>query len=87
MLNEIELKQQVTELFGGVGVFLDSEVGKEAITTEMDSLQFISLICDIEEKFGVTFSDEELVIEDYSSINEFIDIVMLKIRIKVVKEK
>jgi len=41
---------------------------------EMDSIQYISVLVALEEQFGITISDEDLLIES-PSINTFVDIV------------
>ena len=59
---------------------------KEKITlkskfTELsiDSLSFIELIVRIEDEFNITFSDDELDINLYPSVKEFINLVKGKV--------
>lgn len=76
MKEDINLKESILGLINDVGVDIDEN---EEIRIEMDSLQFVSLICDLEGTFDIVFSDEELLPEKYQNINEFITYVENKI--------
>lgn len=78
MLGRENVKKQVLEMLGSIGVDLE-ESNDESINVELDSLQFISLICDLEEKYGIRFEEDELIMEKYESMNAFIDVVVDKI--------
>lgn len=78
MLDRENVKKQVLEMLGAIGVDLE-ENNDEHIVVELDSLQFISLICDLEEKYGIRFTEEELIMGKYESLNMFIDVVVAKI--------
>ncbi|MCI9488755.1 MAG: acyl carrier protein [Dorea sp.] len=76
MKEDINLKESILGLINDVGVDIDEN---EEIRIEMDSLQFVALICDLEGTFDIVFSDEELLPEKYQNINEFITYVENKI--------
>lgn len=77
MLTE-EIRAEVIELFSNVGV----ETGFEDasfVQDELDSLQFISLVCDLEEKYGISFSDGEIVLDENETMGELIEMITDKI--------
>lgn len=76
MKEDINLKESILGLINDVGMDIDEN---EEIRIEMDSLQFVALICDLEGTFDIVFSDEELLPEKYQNINEFITYVENKI--------
>ena len=46
----------------------------------LDSLAFVELVVFIENNFGFQFEDEELIIENFKSINTIINVVEKKVR-------
>lgn len=78
MLDKEEIKLEICKLFEALGIF-DIESQESKLEEEMDSLQFISLICDLEDKYGISFLDEELLIDNYKDTREFVDFVTEKI--------
>lgn len=38
----------------------------------LDSLNFVKLIVDLEEEYGVTIEDEELLIENFNSVKDIV---------------
>lgn len=89
-----EIKYELIEMINNVGVdikendFLD-------LQTVMDSLQFVALICDIEERYGIQFIENELLMDNYKTFIEFVNYVVHKINLgkggkideKIKKEK
>lgn len=73
------MKEEILKVINDVGVNLE---GDEEISVEMDSLQFIAVICDLETKFEIVFSDDELSPDKYINVNEFIQCVEKKIILK-----
>ncbi|WP_138373774.1 MULTISPECIES: phosphopantetheine-binding protein [Oscillospiraceae] len=73
------MREEILEVINNVGVNLE---GEEEISIEMDSLQFVALICDLESKFEIVFSDDELFSDKYANVNEFIQCVERKIVLK-----
>ena len=49
------------------------------VADDFDSLQFIALICDLEEKYGISITEEELILDNYENLNQFVDLVVRKI--------
>lgn len=78
MLSKEEIKRDVYEVFDAIGIIWE-ENQRSNIEEEMDSLQFISLICDLEDKYGIIFSDEEILIQNYGGIESFVELVSDKI--------
>ncbi len=78
MLSKEEIQRDVYEVFSALGIVLE-ENQKNNIEDEMDSLQFISLICDLEDKYGIVFSDDEILLQNYEGIESFVDLVSDKI--------
>ncbi|MBI5978592.1 phosphopantetheine-binding protein [Clostridium perfringens] len=41
----------------------------------LDSLQFITFICDIENEFDIEIPEENLIISNFESFNDFIELI------------
>ena len=74
-----EIKAEVIQMFYDVGVVIDDDANADVVADEFDSLQFIALICDLEEKYGISISEEELILDHYDNLNQFVDLVVQKI--------
>ncbi len=46
----------------------------------IDSLSFVELIVEIEDNFGISFSDEELSIYAWETVNDFVNAVEQKLK-------
>ncbi len=46
----------------------------------IDSLSFVELIVETEDKFGIAFSDEELSIYAWETVNDFVNAVEKKLK-------
>lgn len=46
----------------------------------IDSLSFVELIVETEDKFGIAFSDEELSIYTWETVNDFVNAVEKKLK-------
>ncbi|EML6324632.1 acyl carrier protein [Bacillus cereus] len=56
----------------------DIDLNEDLSSIGLDSLVSVSLIVELEEKFGITFDDDELIFENFSNIKKIIDIVESK---------
>lgn len=75
MLNRQEIKNKLYELLDEIGVIETDEEGNQALLGSMDSIQFISLIVEIEECFNIEIPDEYLVTELFENDEHMIDII------------
>lgn len=75
MFSREKVKSKLFEIADGLGIVDESEEKK--ITVEgMDSIQFISMIVEIEECFDIEVPDEFLVPEFFEDEEHLIDIIM-----------
>ena len=74
-----EIRAEVIQMFSDVGVVIDDNTNADVVADDFDSLQFIALICDIEEKYGISITEEELILDNYENLNQFVDLVVRKI--------
>lgn len=72
------MNNEIIELMKNVGVHIDNQTSEE-IYEDIDSLQFVALICDIEDKYGINLTDEELLLDNYENWGEFIKFIEEKI--------
>ncbi len=79
-MNSEEIKNEIEQMCESVGFIVPSDDNAElSLQEEMDSLQFISLICDLEERYNIEFVDEELIPDSYKNYESFINIILNKI--------
>ena len=74
-----EIRAEVIQMFSDVGVVIDDNTNADVVADDFDSLQFIALICDLEEKYGISIAEEELILDNYENLNQFVDLVVRKI--------
>ena len=74
-----EIRAEVIQMFSDVGVVIDDNTNADVVADDFDSLQFIALICDLEEKYGISITEEELILDNYENLNQFVDLVVRKI--------
>lgn len=43
----------------------------------MDSVFFISIIIELENKFGIVFPDDVLIMDNFKKINEIVDLIII----------
>ncbi|MFQ9984828.1 MAG: phosphopantetheine-binding protein [Lachnospiraceae bacterium] len=70
-----EIEEGLLKLLGENGFELQNEDQKEDVLLDMDSLQFISLIADIEEFFGIVIPDEFLIQSEQVYLFNFVEMV------------
>ena len=75
MLNRQEIKNKLYELLDEIGAIETDEEGIRTLLGSMDSIQFISLIVEIEECFNIEIPDEYLVTELFENDEHMIDII------------
>ncbi|MCY7079216.1 acyl carrier protein [Streptococcus oralis] len=71
------IKEMVIELIGGELAISDEEIYYDTDLTlyGLDSLNVILLIISIEEKYNISFADEKLLLENFSTINNIFKII------------
>ena len=74
-----EIRAEVIQMFSDVGVVIDDNTNADVVADDFDSLQFIALICDLEEKYGISITEEELILDNYENLIQFVDLVVRKI--------
>lgn len=75
MLSSEKVKSQLFEIADGIGLVDENEEQKLNVE-EMDSIQFISLIVEIEESFDIEVPDEYLVPELFENEEHLVDIII-----------
>ena len=75
-MNRTEITEKLQEIFRDI-FFDDAIVLRDDMTSkdieDWDSLTHINLITDIEAKFGITFTTDEIV--NTKNVGEFIDVI------------
>lgn len=79
MLSREEVKSKLFEIVDGHG-FVDENEKKKITVEEMDSIQFISMIVEIEECFDIEIPDKYLVPESFEDDEHMVDIIMQLMR-------
>lgn len=66
------IREEIIQMIENVGV--DIEISdNNNLHVEMDSLQFVALICDIENTYNISFDLYKLSTESFNNIDEFIE--------------
>ena len=79
-MENIEVKEQVIKiilkLFDGYGIEPESVANVDLISDlGMDSIQFISLVVEIEQYFHITIPDEKLSMENFRTVEAIVNII------------
>lgn len=69
------MKEQIIEFFNSIG-YKFTENG-ELDLEEIDSVQFISMIIELEETFEIEIPDEYLLMEFYQSLESIQNVIMI----------
>lgn len=69
------MDQRLKTIFGNNGYPIDD--GEEDIQLQLDSLQFISIMCDIENEFEVAVPDELLTGEGLDTFRDILNAVQV----------
>ncbi|MCP1311562.1 acyl carrier protein [Paenibacillus tyrfis] len=81
MMTKSEIKSLIEGILDGVleqnnqQYDLDQELGQLGL----DSMKSVALVIDLEEQFDIIFEDEELLVENFSSLQKIIEIVECKL--------
>lgn len=71
------IRKTIIDCLENIGIFLDDEDGDENICDYgMSSLDYILLICDIEESLSIEMPDDYLNIQKVVSINKLANIAL-----------
>lgn len=76
-MEELAIKNILIEVFENNGIYIDPTEEDDINISNyiLDSIQFISTIVAIEEKFDIEIPDDLLIIETFNSFNHLIDII------------
>lgn len=66
----MDTNQIVKEVLEGIGV--DTEL---SLKDQIDSMMFISMICELEDKFSVEIPDEYLNMDNFQSIDSIVSVI------------
>ncbi|GFN32225.1 acyl carrier protein [Paenibacillus xylaniclasticus] len=70
-----ELKNKVIQIIEAVTATDQSELGADDEIIQLDSMKTIVLITQLEEEFGILVEDNDMLFENFSSINKICAIV------------
>ncbi len=76
------IKEKIVKIIGESSGYEEGEISKVSnlISDEIiDSLGMIELISLLEKEFNVIFSEDDLVLENFETLNKIIDLIELKI--------
>lgn len=72
----MDVRKEVIDAFSNVGVVLDESNKQDNLSDLInESMVYVSLIVEIEEKLGIEIPTEYLIIDSFSNIDSFIDIM------------
>lgn len=71
-MNE-KIREKLMNIFKENGYLVDAE--NECVQLELDSLQFISILCDIENDFDISIPDEYLSGNGLNTFWDFLEVV------------
>ncbi len=68
------MDKKLYNIFSNIGIDLELvDISQATLVSVCDSLQYMSLICDIEDEFGIVMSEELLVFDENRTIKSFIE--------------
>ena len=76
------IKEKIVKIIGESSGYEEGEISKVSnlVSDEIiDSLGMIELISFLEKEFNVIFSEDDLVLENFETLNKIIDLIELKI--------
>lgn len=68
-----EIRMLLMDVFKQNGYSIADE--NDSAQLELDSLQFISILCDVENEFGISIPDEYMTGENLSTFCDFVKLV------------
>ena len=81
-MSKEDIKEKIVKIIGESSGYEEEEISKVSnlISDEIiDSLGMIELISFLEKEFNVIFSEDDLVLENFETLNKIIDLIELKI--------
>ena len=78
------IKEKIVKIIGESSGYEEGEISKVSnlISDEIiDSLGMIELISLLEKEFNVIFSEDDLVLENFETLNKIIDLIECKINV------
>ena len=81
-MSKEDLKEKIVKIIEELSGIDEEEISKVSnlISDEIiDSLGMIELISFLEKEFNVIFSEDDLVLENFETLNKIIDLIELKI--------
>jgi len=73
ILSDQSIEKRLKNILNESGIEFDTNNLDESL--ELDSLHYISIICEIENEFDITISDEILVENQLASFNDFLKLI------------
>lgn len=68
------MDKRLYNIFANIGIDLELvDISQTSIVSVCDSLQYISLICDIEDEFKIVMPEELLIFDENRTIKDFIE--------------
>lgn len=67
----MDFEKRLFDIFEQKGIFLSSDEKNDEL--ELDSIQFISIIVDIENVFNLSFPDNVFISNNLKTFNQFIE--------------
>jgi len=81
-MSKEDIKEKIVKIIGESSGYEEGEITKVSnlISDEIiDSLGMIELISFLEKEFNIIFSEDDLVLENFETLNKIIDLIALKI--------
>ena len=81
-MSKEDIKEKIVKIIGESSGYEEEEISKVSnlISDEIiDSLGMIELISFLEKEFNVIFSEDDLVLENFETLNKIIDLIEIKI--------
>lgn len=73
----VDVEKSLLGIFEEKGIFLSENEKDDEL--EMDSLQFISIVVDMENVFSIIVDDEDLMADKFKTFNSFLKYVEVRI--------
>lgn len=67
------IKEQLLQILDNNGVVILQE--EEHLPLQMDSIQFISIVVQVEEEFGIEIPDECLTVDVLNTFDDFVSLI------------
>lgn len=71
----MEIKKEIIDAFNNVGISVDVSTNENLSDVIGDSLMFVSLIVEVEDRLGIEIPSEYLNIDNFSTIESFVSVI------------